>query len=192
MRHQRLSTGLLIGLSILLTNMFLLIYSHGTRNNTTYTEDCVLVLGCGIRGEKVLTTLQYRLDKCLEYLQHNPEALVVVSGGQDKKNAISEAAAMKRYLVSKGVDAAQIVEEDQSKNTRQNMQFSRTLLNSRLIAGNYSVVCITSDYHAYRAGNLAKKAKLKVSHYNAKTAWYLYPVAYCTETLSIFKMWINK
>lgn len=169
--------------------MFTLLGFQGRKNTATFTEDCVLVLGSGIRGEKILPTLQFRLDKCIEYLQHNPKALIIVSGGKGRNETICESEAMKRYLVSKGVDAERIYEDCNSKNTRENMAFSKMILDSLFPFGNYSVACITSDYHAYRAGKLSEKVDLSISHYNAKTAWYLYPAAYCRETLSIIKMW---
>ena len=188
---QKIINGLLIVLVIYMISMFIVIGKQGAKNTTAFTEDCVLVLGGGIRGEQILPALQYRLDKCLEYLQHNPDVPVIVSGGQGRGETISESEAMKRYLVSKGVDANQIIEENQSKNTRQNMQFSKILLEDLFPSGNYSVVCITSDYHAFRANQFAKKENLPVSHYNAKIPWYLYPSAYCRETLSIIKMWLG-
>jgi len=190
-RSQRFLIISLICLGIYLLGMFIFIGKQGMKNTTTFNEDCALVLGCGIRGEKILPTLQFRLDKCLDYIQHNPKALIIVSGGQCRNETISEAEAMKRYLISKGVDSNRIIEENQSKNTRQNMQFSKNLLDTCFSSGNYSVVCITSDYHAYRANKLSKNANLTVSHYNSKTAWYLYPAAYFRETLSIIKMWIG-
>ena len=104
---------------------------------------------------------------------------------------MSESEAMKRYLVSKGVDAGRIIKEDQSLNTRENMLFSKKLIDAHFPSGDYSVVCITSGYHAYRAGKLAQKANLEVSHYNSKILWYIYPSAYCRETLSIIKMWLG-
>jgi len=190
-RGQKIMNGLLIALGIYMIAMFIVIGTQGAKNTTTFTEDCVLVLGGGLRGEEILPTLQYRLDKCIDYLQHNPNVPVIVTGGQGRNETICESEAMKRYLVSKGVDANQIIEENQSKNTRQNMQFSKILMDSIFPSGNYSVVCITSDFHAYRANLLSKKANLSVSHYNAKTPWYLYPSAYCRETLSFIKMWIG-
>ena len=190
-RNRRFLIISLICIGIYLIGMFIFIGKQGMKNTTAFNEDCALVLGSGIRGEKILPTLQFRLDKCLDYIQHNPEALIIVSGGKGRNETISESEAMKRYLISKGVDPNRIIEENQSKNTRQNMQFSKALLDTRFPSGNYSVVCITSDYHAYRASKLSKKADLTVSHYSAKTAWYLYPAAYFRETLSIIKMWIG-
>jgi len=190
-RNRKIINGLLIAWGIYMISMFIFIGKQGTKNTTTFTEDCVLVLGGGLKKEKVVPTLRFRLDKCLDYLQHNPKAPVIVSGGMGRGETICESEAMKRYLVSKGVNANQIIEENQSKNTRQNMQFSKVIMDSIFPSGSYSVVCITSNYHAYRANKLAGKVNLSVSHYNAKTYWYLYPAAYCRETLSIIKMWLG-
>jgi uncharacterized SAM-binding protein YcdF (DUF218 family) len=188
-QYRRFLMISLIFLGVYLSGMFVLIRSQGMKDSTTFNEDCILVLGFGLKGEKIRPTLQYRLDKCIEYLQHNPNALIIVSGGQGRDETICESKAMKRYLVSRGVNADQILEENQSKNTRQNMRFSKIILDSHFTSGDYSVVCITTDFHAYRAKKLSKKANLSVSHYNAKTELRYYPLAYCRETLSIVKMW---
>ena len=180
---------LIVGLFLI--SMFILIGTNRTKNPATFTEDCALVLGCKIKGEKILPTLKFRLDKCLEYIQKNPDALIIVSGGKGRGELVAESVAMKRYLISKGISADKIIEENQSKNTRQNMQFSKTLLDARFPSRNYSVVCITTDYHSYRADKLSAKVNLAVSQYDAKNPWYSYPIAYCRESLSIIKMWMG-
>ena len=189
---RKLTRMTLLIASLFVIGMFVFISVHGSRNTVRFNEDCVLVLGCGIRGETVLPTLQLRLDKCLEYLQHNPSAFVVVSGGQGRKEAISEAQAMKRYLVSKGVNAAQIVEENRSRNTKQNFHYSKALIERHFLSKSYTVACITSNYHAYRAKKLSEAAGLPIVQYSSKSRWYLYPSAYFRELLSICKMWISK
>jgi uncharacterized SAM-binding protein YcdF (DUF218 family) len=178
---------LLCGMTFMIV-MMLFIGIKGTKNTTAFNEDVVLVLGCGIRGETPLPTMQERLDKCLNYLQYNPDVLIVVSGGQGHNEAIPESEAMKRYLVAKGVKASQIITEDQSRNTLQNMQFSKQIFDNHLPSG-YTVACITSNYHAYRATVLATKQGLNTTSYNAGTTWYLYPSAFSREILSICKMW---
>ena len=189
---QRILSGLLIAFAVFMMALFMLIGRNDMKNTTTFTEDCALVLGCGIRGEEILPTLKLRLDRCLEYLQHNPDAWIVVSGGQGRGEIMPESEAMKRYLVSKGVDSDRIIKEDQSLNTRENMLYSKKLMDAHFPSGDYSVVCITSGYHAYRAGVLARKADLTVSHYNSRILWYIYPSAYCRETLSIIKVWLGQ
>ncbi len=188
---RRLTNVSLLVATSVITGMFIFIGFNGFDDTVKFDEDCVLVLGCGIRGEKILPTLQLRLDKCVEYLQRNPSALVIVSGGQGRNETISEAEAMKRYLVLKGVSAEQILEENHSRNTKQNFQYSKALMDSYFSSKPYSVACITSNYHAYRAKKLSEAAGLSVVQYSSGSRWYLYPSAYFREMLSIFKMWIK-
>jgi len=187
---RKLTNIKLLIAALFVAGMFVFIGINGAKNTVTFNEDCVLVLGCGIRGETILPTLQLRLDKCLEYLQKNPSAMVIVSGGQGRNEAISEAEAMKRYLVSQGVNAAQIVEENRSRNTQQNFQNSKILIDS-ILNSDYSVACITSNYHAYRTEKLSSAAGLPVTQYHSGSLWYLYPSAYFREMLSICKMWVS-
>ncbi len=187
---RRLTNAGLLAVTLVLVAMFVFIGINGSKNTVRFDEDCVLVLGCGIRGETILPTLQLRLDKCMEYLRKNPSALVIVSGGQGRNESISEAEAMKRYLISKGVNAGQILEENRSRNTKQNFQYSKELMDRHFSSKSYSVACITSDYHSYRAKRLSEAAGLSVTQCSSASRWYLYPSAYFREMLSIFKTWI--
>lgn len=78
-----------------------------------------------LRGERVSLTLKLRLDAALEYLEHSPNTAVIVSGGKGDGENISEAEAMKRYLVSHGVDEGRIITEDKSTSTWENFKFSK-------------------------------------------------------------------
>ena len=62
---------------------------YGRNDNADYNEDAVIVLGAGIKGEEVSGQLAYRLDKAVEYCNKNPDAVIVVSGGQGADELIS-------------------------------------------------------------------------------------------------------
>ena len=192
---QRLQ-GIIVLLAGIVTAGFLtlttIVIIQGTKNTATFDEDAVLVLGSGIRGETILPTLQSRLDKCLAYLSVNPGIPVIVSGGQGARENIPEAEAMKRYLLQHGVSETQIITEDKSHNTKENMLYSKQILDNLFSDRNYTIVCITSDYHAMRAKRLAEKANLTTQTYNAGVKWYLRPSAYSREALSLLKYWILK
>ena len=78
--------------------------SSAAHRKADYGKDVLIVLGCAVRGERVSLTLKLRLDAALEYLEHSPNTAVIVSGGKGDGENISEAEAMKRYLVSHGID----------------------------------------------------------------------------------------
>lgn len=126
----------------------------------------VIVLGCQVRGETPSTMLQKRCDVALETLESNPNAVCVVSGGQGEGEDISEAEAMRRYLVERGVPEERIVIEDKSTSTRENIRLSAELLKER---GIKRAVIVTNDFHQYRADIYARRNGLTVGHHSNKT-----------------------
>ncbi len=168
-----------------------IIISGGARSADSFDEDCVIVLGGGIRGEEVLPILRSRLDECIAYLIVNPDVPIVVSGGLGRNETISEGEAMRRYLVANGVGNSQIIVEDRARNTRQNFEYSKQLLNNYFDGGEYTVACITSDSHIYRSRIIARRNGIKANFYPAGIAWYLRPAAYCREVMSVWLAWVT-
>lgn len=166
----------------------------GTSHNATFKEDYVVVLGSGLKGDKILLALQKRLDKCLEYIGLNPNATIIVSGGQGMGETIPEALAMQRYLISKGISEGQIIMENRSTDTYENFIFSKQIIDS-LWRNPYtepSIVCITNDFHAYRASKIAQRQGFEVTCYSAALPLYLRPPTYLREILSLFKFWVHR
>lgn len=88
----------------------------------------VMVFGCYVRGEEPGRTLTTRLDAALSLLKRYPNADCIVSGGQGSNEAISEAEAMRRYLVSRGIAEERITLEDRSTNTSENLEYTFAIL----------------------------------------------------------------
>lgn len=137
-----------ISLSIAFSS-FLIIY--GISDNVTYKEDAVIVLGAAIHGKTPSLTLKKRLDKTVEYHKQNPDALIVVSGGKGAQEDITEAEAMKNYLIKKGVSSQKIIEENKATSTYENFKFSKEILDKKL-GKKYTVCFITNEYHILRSG----------------------------------------
>lgn len=166
---------------------FLAIY--GSNDNADYTEQTVIVLGCGIRGERVSVGLAKRLNKAYEYHLQNPEANIIVSGGQGPQEDITEALAMKRYLMEKGVPEDKIIMEGKSTSTITNFKFSHEIMKEKGLPDD-SVVFVTNGYHVYRAASYAKAEGLTVTHLGTDIIWYTIPMNYMREMLAVMKMWI--
>ena len=88
----------------------------------------VMIFGCYVRGEEPGRTLTTRLDAALSLLKRYPNADCIVSGGQGSNEAISEAEAMRRYLVSRGIAEERITLEDRSTNTSENLEYTFAIL----------------------------------------------------------------
>lgn len=163
---------------------------YGETDTAHYSEDAIIVLGAGLRGDRVTLPLKMRLDKAAEYHRKNPDAHIIVSGGQGVGETVTEAEAMKKYLVAYGVPSELIIEEDKATSTSENMKFSKEIIDG--IYGEDAEVCfVTNNFHVYRSSRLAKMAGFEnVTHLHTSLQWYNYVPNYIRETLAILKMWI--
>ncbi len=159
---------LISGISIaIVCSSFLIIY--GKSDNVTYKEDAVIVLGAAVHGKTPSLTLKKRLDKAVEYHKQNPDAIIIVSGGQGAQEDISEAEAMKIYLVEHGVESDKIIKEDQSTSTTENFAFSKEILDKQFTA-DYTIAFITNEYHILRSGLCAESVGITaVTHLHSNT-----------------------
>ncbi|MBR5485188.1 MAG: YdcF family protein [Oscillospiraceae bacterium] len=116
----------------------------------------VIVLGCQLDGDEPSPMLKRRLDTAAAYLQKNPQAMCVVSGGVGENNIISEAEAMQNYLLRQGVSQNRIYTENSSKNTRQNLHYSMQKIRNYNLSDH--AVISTDGFHQFRAYIYAKQA----------------------------------
>ena len=117
--------------------------------------DFIVVLGAQVQGDGPSLTLKKRLDRTLELLQEHPDKTVIVSGGQGADEAHTEASVMAQYLLSRGAQPAQVIEEDQASNTRENLLYSAALAEARGVDTS-RVLIVTSDFHMCRAKYVAR------------------------------------
>ena len=148
--------------------------------------DAVIIHGCAlIRGDQVSRILARRLDLALKlYRRSKGKALLIVSGGQGSDETVSEAAAMRDYLLEKGVSAEQILLEDQSHSTKENLSFSARILAERGAGGR--VALVTSDYHVFRCLWIAKELAFRCKGFGAPVAAYYWPSAVIREFVAVY------
>jgi uncharacterized SAM-binding protein YcdF (DUF218 family) len=146
--------------------------------------DYVIVLGAQVRGRRITKSLKARLNTAMEYLVKNSDTFVIVSGGKGQGEAISEAEAMKGYLVEHGILEERIMMESQSTNTYENIFYSK-----RFIQGaNKKIVIVSNGFHIYRSVRIAKKQKIgQVEGLSAPTDHILLVSYYVREVLAVMK-----
>lgn len=140
--------------------------------------DYVIVLGAKVKEHTVSNSLKKRLDKAIDYAQKNPETYLVLSGGKGADEPISEAQAMYKYLVYNGVRPEQLLLEDRSASTVENIAYSRLVIEGHrerlrlereqqekkrrepyLMVDDKPVEIgvLTSNFHVFRARMIARK-----------------------------------
>ena len=130
---------------------------YGSYDHVQGDPQVMVILGCQVKPWGPSILLQDRLDKALDYLEDHPDLTIVVSGGQGPDEHISEAQCMYDYLTEHGVDGDQILMEDQSSNTWENIQYTQALLKERGIDAGELVV-VSNGFHLTRVRMLWSRA----------------------------------
>lgn len=150
--------------------------------------DYIIVNGAGLLdGDRISPLLAGRLDKALEvYEKSGRKAKFLVSGGKGNDETVSEAEAMKNYLLQQGISKDDILTEDKSKTTYENLKFSKRIIDELNPGKRCRCLFVTSNYHVFRTSMFAKKLHLKAEGVGCKTAHYYWPSAFLREYIAVF------
>ncbi|MCL2694779.1 MAG: YdcF family protein [Clostridiales bacterium] len=146
--------------------------------------DALIVLGAGIHGDQLSWILTKRLNTALHYLENHPDCVVVVTGGQGPGETVTEASVMAKYLISRGIAPERIVLEEEATNTLENFAFSKTLIDERF-AGEARMAFVTTGFHVYRAGRVARAQGLAAQGLAAPDASYVALNNFMRESVGI-------
>lgn len=158
------------------------------RHKPKYDKDYIIILGSKTKKDGTLTPiLKGRVDKALEFAKaqkdNNGRNIVFIpSGGQGNDEVLAEAESMKNYLIENGIAPESILVENQSKNTVQNMIFSKRIIDSKNENG--KIVFSTTNYHVFRSGVIANNEGIDCEGIGSKTKWYFYINALIREFIA--------
>lgn len=187
--YKKIIYGILVvGLIFFISIEAVLIYAGTVHEKNK--SDYLMILGAGLRGDRMSLSLYQRMVKSLEYIEENPNTKIIVSGGQGSDEYISEAEAMKRFLVSRGVDENMIIKEDKSTSTYENFKFTREKLDNIDGREDLRLTVITNNFHMYRAKMLGKRQGFTVYGMPAPLHYLITPNYYVRESLAIIKSYI--
>ena len=146
-------------------------------------ECTVIVLGCKVRGETPSSMLYYRAMSAYRYLEANPSAVCIASGGQGADELISEAECVKRILLEKGIAEERIILEDKSTSTEENIRFSLQKMEEYGLSG--SVALATNEFHQLRAQMIAGSYGVESFSLTSHTLDYLLPTYWLREWFGV-------
>ncbi len=153
-------------------------------------EATVIVLGCKVDGDRPSAILTSRLKAALSYLERHPEANCILSGGKGADEKIAEADCMYDYLLKSKIASSRLYREDRSTSTRENLQFSQEIISRHHL--NQEIAIVTSEFHQYRAGLIARKLGFNVTAVVARTPMMYFGTFYVRELYGILLEWITR
>jgi uncharacterized SAM-binding protein YcdF (DUF218 family) len=163
-----------------------LIVYNGNKTDKA-SVDYLVILGAGLWGDSPSLALQERLDESLKFIKVNPNVKVILSGGKGPGETITEAEGMRRYLIDHGVSEKQLIKEENSTSTKENMQFTKNLLNNIDGRKHIKIKIVTNNFHMFRAKLLARNSGFIA--YGEPSVLYplLIPAYYTREYLAVIK-----
>lgn len=148
-----------IGTAVWLTTFFIALGCIVAFGQPDQADDVpfITVLGAGLNGTEPSLILKNRLDRAIELSQTYPEATLILCGGQSEHQVISEAEAMRRYLVRNGVDESRLVLEEQSRDTAENLKYACALMDQLEGTQTHKSYLVTCSFHMMRSKLLAER-----------------------------------
>ena len=159
-----------------------------------YDKDYIIILGCQIKKDGTLTNLlKSRADKAIEFRNNQldktgKDLIFIASGGKGNDEVISEGEAIKNYLLSCNISKESILVDNKSKNTYENILFSKKLINNK----NAKVAFSTTNYHVFRSGTIASKEIENIEGIGSKTKYYFWINAFIREFIATLVIEIKR
>jgi uncharacterized SAM-binding protein YcdF (DUF218 family) len=184
--HKKIIIAILIIAVLQFIAVEYLIFSKGHSDPEVKT-DYLIILGAGIKGEEISPALNERLNSGLQYLGKYTDTKVIVTGGQGRGEDISEAEAMKRFLVLKGIDEDRIIVEDKATSTMENFILSKEIISEKSGENETVITFVTNSFHVMRAKMLADRNGFDAHAISAKTPAAAVLKSYFREYFALIK-----
>ncbi len=117
--------------------------------------DCLVIPSYALRDRSSPTKpTRAQIELAYEWWQKFPHAKLIMSTGDNQGLGISNAKVMAEYAVSLGIPRENLIEEDQSRNTNQNLRYSMEIIKEEQLK---QPTLITLDLYTRRAVATARK-----------------------------------
>ncbi len=149
-----LAIGVFVGASAIVVGIITLIVMRGFNGSGRLPADCAIVFGAAVYGTQYPGPgIVRRVGGAGEYYRQGLiTGKVILSGGMGSGNKLSEAQVMKREALKQGIPAENILTEEESHSTLENLRYSQPLAKNCK-----NVVGISDKYHLARIDLLARR-----------------------------------
>lgn len=153
--------------------LFLFIYfmvtaisiSNYAGKDETQQADVAIVLGTAIWGDEPSPVFRERINQGIRLYKSGYVKKIIFTGGKVNGNVLSESYVAKKYAEKQGVGSTDILIEERSRITLENMKFARELM----VENHLPKALVVSDpLHMKRAMSMAKD--MHISAYPSPTS----------------------
>lgn len=154
-------------------------------------RDYLIVLGAAVYGDQPSLTLVRRLEGALDYLDRYPESVAIVSGGMGPGETITEAQAMRDWLLAHGIPEERVILEPRATSTMENLRYSFELIRQRGDEPDGHVAIVSSAYHLYRAKQMSRNLGVEAAGVSAPWGYFFVMLNYfIREAFGVTHLWV--
>ena len=157
--------GLIIGY-FLLNSIKIYNYSFVYSENKS---DVVIVLGAGTNDGKLSPVFKERINHSILLYNNGIVNKIILTGGFGKGQKQSDSQTAKYYAIEKGIPEENIIIEEKSKFTKENIEQSKQIMDS---LGMKSALLVSDPLHMKRAIKLAENYGILCESSPTKTTMY--------------------
>lgn len=128
-------------------------------SSADHTADAGVVLGAAVWGERLSPVFQERVNHAINLYRAGRIKKIIFTGGQGNSDEETEAGAARRFAVANGVPETDILVEDKSTSTYENLEFTKPIVEKHAIK---TVLLISDPLHLKRSVEIAESLKYKV------------------------------
>lgn len=135
------------------------VYQHSHPQQVLTEADAAIVLGAAAWDKRPSPVFRERINHAINLYRAGIVKKILFTGGSPRAGFMTEAAVGRRYAIRNGVDANDIIYENHSRDTWQN------LVNAKAIADDNdlnSFIIVSDPYHLARACFMARDLGLNV------------------------------
>ncbi len=127
------------------------IYSYSSAS-TDMKADAAVVLGAAVWSQGVSPVFRERINHAIDLYRRGQVHKIIFTGGQGNSNEPTEAAAARSYAVSNGIPSSDILIEQRSHTTYENLVFAKQLADTH---GLQKILIVSDPMHMKRAVAMA-------------------------------------
>jgi uncharacterized SAM-binding protein YcdF (DUF218 family) len=124
------------------------------------TFDCGIILGAAVIDDRPSPIFQARIDHGIDLYQHGKVKALILTGGVGQDDTLAEGEVGAIYAEKKGVPAADLWVERQSKTTLENLAGAQVLMTEQ---GFHSALIVSDPLHLYRSVTIAQWLGMEVA-----------------------------
>lgn len=133
------------------------IYAY--RDNIANVQaDAAVVLGAALWGRELSPVFRERVNHAIGLYQSGRVRKIIFTGGQGSRNEPTESAAARRYALERGVVLEDILIEETSHNTYENLLYAKQLADAH---GLKTLLIVSDPLHMRRAMVMARDVGLQ-------------------------------